>query len=56
MDITIKRLESRLLEDFLLFFDHIGLVDYKDWERCYCHFYHCNCSDLTLNINMRNLL
>ncbi|HEY0089680.1 MAG TPA: GNAT family N-acetyltransferase [Candidatus Lokiarchaeia archaeon] len=45
MDITIKRLEPRLLDDFLLFFDQIGFVDNKDWERCYCQFYQCNCGD-----------
>lgn len=40
MDITIKRLNKTLLNDYLNFFDNIAFVDNKEWEGCYCVFYH----------------
>jgi ribosomal protein S18 acetylase RimI-like enzyme len=40
MKVVIKSIETRLLEDFLYFFDNKGFTDNPDWAKCYCHFYH----------------
>jgi ribosomal protein S18 acetylase RimI-like enzyme len=40
MNFTIKKLEPSTMDDFLFFFDKIGFSDNKDWQGCYCHFYH----------------
>jgi len=40
MNITIKQLSENLLNDYLYFFDNIAFVDNKEWEGCYCMFYH----------------
>ncbi|MFX0178263.1 MAG: GNAT family N-acetyltransferase [Candidatus Hodarchaeota archaeon] len=40
MDITIKKLELSLLEDFLYFFDNVAFTDNPEWSACYCQFYH----------------
>ena len=39
-DIIVKPLEPGLLNDFLNFFDNTAFVDNKDWDGCYCVFYH----------------
>jgi len=40
MNITIKKLEPSIMDDFLLFFDEIGFKDNEEWKGCYCHCYH----------------
>lgn len=40
MDIIIKQLSVDLLDDYLHFFDNIAFVDNREWEGCYCVFYH----------------
>jgi GNAT superfamily N-acetyltransferase len=42
MEVHIKRLTPELLEDYLEYFDHIAFTDHKEWEYCYCVFYHWN--------------
>lgn len=38
-DLTIKRLTTDSLHDFLDYFDHRAFLDNKDWSRCYCQHY-----------------
>lgn len=40
MNITIKPLGPGILDDYLYFFDTIAFVDNREWEGCYCVFYH----------------
>ena len=40
MDITIKQLDSSLLDDFLYYFDKVAFTDNPGWSGCYCQFYH----------------
>jgi len=40
MEISVKPLSSKLIEDFLNFFDNIAFTDNPDWSKCYCQFYH----------------
>jgi GNAT superfamily N-acetyltransferase len=40
MNITIKQLSENLLNDYLYFFDNIAFVDNREWDGCYCMFYH----------------
>jgi GNAT superfamily N-acetyltransferase len=40
MNIIIKQLSDNLLNDYLYFFDNIAFADNKEWEGCYCMFYH----------------
>lgn len=44
-ELQIKVIKPDLIEDFLFFFDNVAFKDNPDWSRCYCYFYHCNCSD-----------
>ncbi|MFX1314854.1 MAG: GNAT family N-acetyltransferase [Promethearchaeota archaeon] len=45
MDIKIKSLSPKLLDDFLYFFDNVAFTDNPDWGVCYCQFYHFNGSN-----------
>lgn len=38
--ISIKQLSAEIIDDYLFFFDAIAFADNKDWEGCYCVFYH----------------
>ncbi len=40
MDIEIKRLSPELLDDYLYFFDRVAFSDNREWEGCYCVFFH----------------
>jgi ribosomal protein S18 acetylase RimI-like enzyme len=40
MDITIKQVNSSLLDDFLYYFDKVAFTDNPEWSGCYCQFYH----------------
>ncbi|MBY9014300.1 MAG: GNAT family N-acetyltransferase [Candidatus Lokiarchaeota archaeon] len=40
MEIIVRPLSSKLIEDFLNFFDNVAFTDNPDWSRCYCQFYH----------------
>jgi ribosomal protein S18 acetylase RimI-like enzyme len=40
MEIIVKPLSSKLIEDFLNFFDNVAFTDNPDWSGCYCQFYH----------------
>jgi GNAT superfamily N-acetyltransferase len=40
MEITIQKLTKELIDDFLYFFDTIAFTDNKEWDGCYCCFYH----------------
>jgi ribosomal protein S18 acetylase RimI-like enzyme len=40
MNITIKQLGPNIIDDYLYFFDNIAFVDNKEWDGCYCVFYH----------------
>ena len=42
MEIEIKPLSPKLLNDFLHFFDNIGFTDNPDWSGCYCRYFHFN--------------
>lgn len=43
MQIEIKRLNPRLAQDFLGFFDNSAFSDNPDWAECYCcFFYFCD--------------
>lgn len=36
MDICIKKLLPKMVEDFLYYFDHDGFSDHEEWSACYC--------------------
>lgn len=36
MNIEIRRLEPKILGDFLYFFENVAHTDNKEWDRCYC--------------------
>jgi GNAT superfamily N-acetyltransferase len=40
MDITIKKLNKDLLNDFLHYFNDIAFVDHKEWSNCFCTHFH----------------
>ena len=40
MDYEIYPLSVERLNDFLYFFDNIAFTDNKEWEGCYCVYYH----------------
>jgi len=40
MEIIVKPLSSKLIEDFLNFFNNVAFTDNPDWSGCYCQFYH----------------
>ena len=40
MEIIVRPLSSKLIKDFLNFFDNIAFTDNPDWSGCYCQFYH----------------
>ncbi|MFW9876438.1 MAG: GNAT family N-acetyltransferase [Candidatus Thorarchaeota archaeon] len=40
MDINIKPLTPKPLDDFLYFFEKVAFSDNPNWATCYCHFYH----------------
>jgi GNAT superfamily N-acetyltransferase len=52
------------LNDFLYFFDNIAFTDHKEWEGCYCIFYHVrakegesiNRRDVAIDLIKRNKL
>ena len=41
MEVSIKKLEPKLLDDFLYLFDKLAFSDNPDWSGCYCQFYRC---------------
>lgn len=45
MEITIKKLSSELLPDYLHFFDHVAFADNPKWASCYCFYDLANCSN-----------
>lgn len=40
MEINVKPLNPKLIEDFLNFFDNVAFTDNPEWSGCYCQFYH----------------
>lgn len=36
MNIEIRKLEPKILSDFLYFFENVAHADNKEWDRCYC--------------------
>lgn len=36
MNVNIKKLSPKLLDDYLCFFDNIAFADHTDWSGCYC--------------------
>ena len=38
MELTIRRLDTSLIEDYLSFFDN-SFCDHEEWSWCYCTFY-----------------
>jgi GNAT superfamily N-acetyltransferase len=40
MEITVKKLTLKTIDDFFYFFDNIAFSDHKEWEGCYCMFFH----------------
>lgn len=40
MEIEIKSLSAKTLDDFLFFFDDVAFTDNPEWASCYCLFFH----------------
>jgi ribosomal protein S18 acetylase RimI-like enzyme len=40
MDISIKPLSPKLINDYLFFFDNIVFSENPDWDKCYCYSFH----------------
>lgn len=36
MELTIKKLDSSLTDDFLYFFENVAFCDHEEWAFCYC--------------------
>jgi len=36
MDIIIRKLSPKLLNDYLYYFDNVAFTDHKEWSGCYC--------------------
>jgi GNAT superfamily N-acetyltransferase len=53
MEYDIYPLTTDRMDDFLYFFDNIAFTDHKEWEGCYCVFYHVRTKEGE-SINKRN--
>ena len=40
MEIIVKPLNPKIIEEFLNFFDNVAFTDNPEWSGCYCQFYH----------------
>lgn len=45
LDITIKRLRTELITDYLHFFDNVAFTDNPKWASCYCYYDLANCAN-----------
>lgn len=40
MDIIIKPLSPKLIDDYLYFFDNMRFTEHPEWSKCFCYSYH----------------
>ena len=40
MELEIRRMTPRMLDDYLDFFDNIAFADHPEWSQCYCLAFH----------------
>lgn len=42
MDMTIRRMNPELVDDYMDYFDNTAFTDHADWRGCYCIHFHWN--------------